>query len=87
MIERLIPQPKLRILELLRAHGPQAVWEIAGELGITESGARQHMTNLQKVGLVDVKVVRRGPGRPSHLYALHPRAKLELGFVWEVTDA
>ena len=41
-----------RILHLLKTRGPQTANALAGWLGMTSVGARQHLTRLQDAGLV-----------------------------------
>lgn len=63
------------ILELLKRHGNLSVDQMAGHLSITPMGVRQHLNILEKDGLVSCQAVRRGLGRPSHLYSLTPAAR------------
>ncbi|MBI3961881.1 MAG: ArsR family transcriptional regulator [Deinococcus sp.] len=65
---------KNQILQLLRRRGEAAVAELCQELGITATGVRQHLTELQAEGLVESRAVRGGPGRPRHRYRLSRRA-------------
>lgn len=85
MLLDLIPEAKREILKILKRHGPLPVEDIAEALDITVSGARQHLSGLEKDGVVTYQRVRRGPGRPRHLYeltdegdALFPRRYAEL---------
>lgn len=68
----LLPPPRRRILELLKGRPGTPAEEVARRLGITVSGARQHLTALEADGLVAHRAVRQGPGRPRHLFALTP---------------
>ncbi|MGE5591662.1 MAG: helix-turn-helix transcriptional regulator [Bacillota bacterium] len=63
------------ILELLKRHGSLSVDQMAGHLSITPMGVRQHLNILEKDGLVSCQAVRRGLGRPSHLYSLTVAAR------------
>lgn len=63
------------IMELLKRHGSLSVDQLAGFLSITPMGVRQHLNILEKDGLVSCQAVRRGLGRPSHLYSLTPSAR------------
>lgn len=63
------------ILELLKRHGNLSVDQMAGHLSITPMGVRQHLNILEKDGLVSCQAVRRGLGRPSHLYSLTVAAR------------
>ena len=64
-----------QILELLRRHGQMTAAELSEALGIGAVGVRQHIALLERDGLVHTTAVRRGVGRPSHLYALTPAAE------------
>jgi len=62
------------ILQLLRRNGQMTAGELSGELGVGAVGVRQHLATLCEDGLVAAVGVRRGLGRPSHLYALTDKA-------------
>lgn len=66
----LIPEARREILKTLKLRGPLPVEAVAEKLDITVSGARQHLTGLERDGVVTYRRVRRGPGRPRHLYEL-----------------
>ncbi len=95
----LIPEPRREIIRLLKRRGPLPVEEIADALDVTVSGARQHLSSLERDGVVTYQRVRQGPGRPRHLYeltergdALFPRRYAELlsellGYVREADPA
>lgn len=81
----LIPEARREIIRLLKRRGPLPVEEIAEALAVTVSGARQHLSSLERDGIVTYQRVRQGPGRPRHLYeltdrgdALFPRRYAEL---------
>jgi DeoR family suf operon transcriptional repressor len=65
-----LPETRRQILELLKRRGEADAEAIAAALGITPSGARQHLTALSHDGLVSHRADRSGPGRPRHLHAL-----------------
>ena len=46
------------------------------EVSVTVSGARQHLSSLERDGVVTYQRVRQGPGRPRHLYELTERGDL-----------
>jgi len=80
-----LPESRRRILEFVKRHGEAAAEEIAADLTITLSGARQHLSALEHDGLLDHHSARGGPGRPKHVFALtaagdalFPRAYAEL---------
>lgn len=66
----LIPEARRQILKILKRRGPLPVDAIAEALEITVSGARQHLTGLERDGVVTYRRLRQGPGRPRHLYQL-----------------
>jgi predicted ArsR family transcriptional regulator len=59
-----------QILALLRRQGQMTAAELSDALGIGAVGVRQHLALLDRDGLVHTAGVRRGVGRPSHLYML-----------------
>lgn len=65
-----LPETRRQMLELLKRRGEADTEAIAIALGITPSGARQHLTALLHDGLVTHRADRTGPGRPKHLHAL-----------------
>ena len=58
------------ILDYLRRQGQAAVKEIAEHLGLTPTGIRQHLTVLERDGLVAVHEERGHVGRPALVYRL-----------------
>jgi len=64
-----------QILALLRRRGHLTAAELSEALGIGAVGVRQHLALLDRDGLVHTAGVRRGIGRPSHLYALTSEAE------------
>lgn len=80
-----LPEGRRRILELIKRGGELPAETIAADLGVTLSGARQHLLGLERDGLLEHRAVRGGPGRPKYLFALtaagdslFPRAYAEL---------
>lgn len=65
---------RMEILELLRRRGRSSAETIAGDLGVTPNAVRQHLTNLERDGLVVSQPERSGRGRPSLLFGLTERA-------------
>ncbi len=63
------------ILQLLRRYGQMTALELSEDLQIGAVGVRQHLALLERDSLVKVIGLRRGVGRPSHLYALTPEAE------------
>src|SRR5918911_4221822 len=68
-------ETRQQILNLLRRHGQMTAAELSETLGIGAVGVRQHLALLDRDGLVRTSGVRRGIGRPSHLYALTEQAE------------
>ncbi len=67
-----LPESRRRILEHVKRHGEAGAEGIAADLGVTLSGARQHLTALERDGLLGHHSARGGPGRPKHVFALTP---------------
>ena len=65
---------RMEILELLRRRGRCSAETIANDLGVTANAIRQHLTNLERDGLVVSQPERSGRGRPALLFALTERA-------------
>lgn len=64
-----------QILQLLRRNGEMTAGELSDSLGVGAVGVRQHLALMCSENLVTTVGVRRGLGRPSHLYGLTPRAE------------
>ena len=64
---------RMEILELLRRKALSAEG-ISSELGITPNAVRQHLTNLERDGLVRSEPQRAKRGRPALLFFLTERA-------------
>jgi predicted ArsR family transcriptional regulator len=60
------------MLDYLRRHGEATVRGLADLLGLTSTGIRQHLTVLERDGLVDVRETRGRVGRPALVYSLTP---------------
>lgn len=58
------------ILDLLRRRSQATVKEIGDELGLTSTGIRQHLTILERDGLVASHEERGHVGRPALVYRL-----------------
>jgi predicted ArsR family transcriptional regulator len=59
-----------QILDYLRRHGRATVKELDGFLGLTSTGVRQHLTVLEREGLVGAREERGHVGRPALVYQL-----------------
>jgi predicted ArsR family transcriptional regulator len=65
---------RMEILELLRRRGRSSAETIANDLGVTPNAIRQHLTNLEREGLVVSRPERSGRGRPALRFGLTERA-------------
>ncbi len=59
---------KEQVLHLLQARDGATVAELAAVLGVSQASVRRHLDHLRVDGLVDVRVKRRGVGRPAFLF-------------------
>jgi DeoR family transcriptional regulator, suf operon transcriptional repressor len=80
-----VPSTRRKILEAIKRHGEARAEEIASGLGISVQGIRQHLTALERDGLIGHHERRDGLGRPKYLFtltsegdALFPRNYAEL---------
>ncbi len=58
------------ILDYLRRHAEATVKELGEHLGLTSTGIRQHLTILERDGLVEAREERGHVGRPALVYRL-----------------
>ncbi len=63
-----------QILEYLQRSGRGSVKELGQLLGLTSTGIRQHLTVLERDGLVDAREERGRVGRPTLVYSLTEKA-------------
>lgn len=59
-----------RILFHLKTRGPQTAADVGRRLGMTPTGARQHLSRLQASGLVAGEEQRQKRGRPTRFWRL-----------------
>ena len=59
-----------RRLEPVKRHGALTAGELAQKLAMTSMGVRQHLTALERDGLLTHTSQQRGVGRPSYVYSL-----------------
>jgi len=71
--DRLMGSTRGRVITLLR-RSQHTVNELADALGLTDNAVRTHLAALERDGLVALRGVRRGVGKPAHVYALTPEA-------------
>jgi DeoR family suf operon transcriptional repressor len=64
-----------QILNYLHHQGRATVKEMAGLLGLTPTGVRQHLTVLERDGLVQAQEQRGHVGRPAFVYSLTERGE------------
>ena len=69
-----IQSTRQQILEYLQRHGRATVKELSSLLGLTSTGIRQHLTVLERDGLVDAREERGRVGRPTLVYSLTEKA-------------
>lgn len=74
--QRFLDSTRGRVVARLRT-GPCTVDELAAELGLTDNAIRQHLSVLERDGIIRHAGVRRGPGagKPASLYEIHPNAE------------
>ena len=63
-----------RILEYLQKEGRGTVRELGELMNLTSTGIRQHLTVLERDGLVDAREERGRVGRPTLVYSLTDKA-------------
>jgi predicted ArsR family transcriptional regulator len=69
-----IQSTRQQILEYLQRHGRATVKELGSLLDLTSTGIRQHLTVLERDGLVDSREERGRVGRPTLVYSLTEEA-------------
>jgi len=70
-----LPSTRRCLLVNLKMRGEAGAEELAGDLGVTASAVRQHLSGLMAQGLVSHREIRAGPGRPKHVYSLTEAAE------------
>ena len=65
---------RMEVLEFLRRKQAASAEVISVQLGITPNAVRQHLTNLERDGLVKSEPVRSKRGRPSLMFSLTDKA-------------
>jgi predicted ArsR family transcriptional regulator len=69
-VQELMQATRQQILDYLRRQGRTTVKELSQLLGLTSTGIRQHLTVLQRDGLVEAHEERGHVGRPALVYQL-----------------
>lgn len=72
--ERFLATTRGRIVALLRV-GSRTVNELAEALELTDNAVRAHLAGLERDGLVEQEGVRRGIGKPAHVFRLTAEAE------------
>jgi predicted ArsR family transcriptional regulator len=70
LTERSMQATRKEILDYLRSHGSATVKDLDAHLGLTSTGVRQHLTVLEREGLVEAREERGRVGRPALVYSL-----------------
>ena len=65
---------RMEVLELLKRKRAASAEAISSQLGVTPNAVRQHLTNLEREGLVKSEAQRNPRGRPSLIFSLTERA-------------
>ncbi len=66
--------PAAEILRLIQRRGPQNIKALETSLGVSQNAVREQLQHLLAAGLVTTAKVRRGAGRPAHVYSLTEKA-------------
>ncbi|HLF79092.1 MAG TPA: DeoR family transcriptional regulator [Dehalococcoidia bacterium] len=66
---------KHQILVLLKRTGSVTIDEAAGALAVASMTARQHLTGLERDGLVRTEKAKRHTGRPHFVFSLTPKGE------------
>ncbi len=61
---------RMTILCLLKKNGKMTAKQIGDLLGVTAMGARQHLTAMEKEGVLESEFVRQKAGRPALYFSL-----------------
>ncbi len=75
--------PASDILRLLQRRGPQSIKELEAQLGVSTNAVREQIQHLLGAGLIDMDKVRRGAGRPAHVYSLSGKAQSLFSHAYE----
>lgn len=65
---------RLQILAMLKKNNRMTSKQVGDVLGVTPMGARQHLTAMEKDGLVASEFVRQKAGRPALYFRLTPQS-------------
>lgn len=65
-----------RIVDLLRRE-PRTADALARTMGLTTNAIRGHLALLERDGMIEAAGLRRGVGKPAHIYRLTPAAEAQ----------
>nr|WP_045076835.1 crosslink repair DNA glycosylase YcaQ family protein [Psychromicrobium lacuslunae] len=71
-----------RVRDAVLEHGPASAAQLGSMLGLTPAAVRRHLDQLEKSGVIEVKLVRgsgTGAGRPARRYVLSSQGQSGLG--------
>ena len=71
----LAPSQRTVVLRVLKRSGGLSVQDLAGRLGMSYMGVKQHCLNLEKLGCLTSRIHHRGAGRPQLIYRLSRRGQ------------
>jgi predicted ArsR family transcriptional regulator len=80
----LLGEARVRLLDHL-CGSPQTATELGSKLGISANATRVHLDGLQRAGLVEYRVERRGVGKPTHVYSTTASAEYLLSAAYAPT--
>lgn len=69
-----MPDTRQDLLRILRERGQADINELAEALGLSSVTVHYHINVLQRDGLLEVKTLRQGVGRPKNVFALRDAA-------------
>jgi predicted ArsR family transcriptional regulator len=86
-VEGVLGEQRTRLLGELCGQ-PQTAVDLAERVGISSNAVRVHLESMRSAGLVQYTVVRRGVGKPTHLFSVTPIAESLLSAAYvQVLDA
>ena len=74
--QRFLKTSRGRIVDLLRRE-PRTAEALARAIGLTPNAVRGHLALLERDGMIQADGMRRGVGKPAHIYRLTPAAEAQ----------
>lgn len=74
--QRFLKTSRGRIVDLLRRE-PRTAEALARAVGLTPNAVRGHLALLERDGMIQSDGMRRGVGKPAHIYRLTPAAEAQ----------